>query len=54
MLKEIIHEAITLFGSVIVREILDLVRVGDVRVIHSTLQSMNMNRHADCVEFLFL
>ena len=54
MLKEIIHEAITLFGNVTVREVMELVKIGDVNIIYDTFKSMNMERHADCVEFLFL
>ena len=54
MSKELISNAITLFGSAVVREVLDLVRVGSVDVIYTTLQNMNMKRHADCVAFLFL
>ena len=54
MLKEIIYEAITLFGNTTVREVFELVSVGNVNVIYNTFQNMNMKRHADCVAFLFL
>ena len=54
MNKEIISDAITLFGNVIVREVLDLIRISNVEVMYNTFKSMNMKRHADCIEFLFL
>ena len=53
MLKEIIYEAIILFGNTTVREVMELARIGNVNIIYENLISMNMKRHAECMEFLF-
>ena len=53
MLKELISEAIECFGSQTVSEVLETVHFADPDAAYTTYQDMNMDEHAECVEFLF-
>ena len=53
MSKEVLSDAIECFGSQMVSEVLEMVNISDPDCMYSTYQDMNMDEHAECVEFLF-
>jgi hypothetical protein len=51
--KELLKEAIEVFGRMTVIETLEVVYVSDADGAYSTFQDMGMDDHAECVEMLF-
>jgi hypothetical protein len=46
------YEILTAFGSVIVKDVLDMIACCDIMAIRETWQNMNMNKHVECVDEL--
>lgn len=46
------HDILTMYGSVVVRDVLDMIRCCDIMVIRDTLVDMNMNNHVECIDAL--
>jgi hypothetical protein len=53
-MNKIIHEAITIFGSKVVKETFDWLTIGNPYVLYDTFDKMNMPRYAECIQFIFL
>ena len=51
--KELLKEAIEIFGKNLVHEVLEVVYLDDADGAYSTFQDMGMDDHAECVEMLF-
>ncbi len=52
--SQTLREARQLFGKNIVEEVLGLVQVvGDTDSVHTELLDNNMEKHAECLEFIF-
>jgi len=51
--KELLKEAIEVFGKNLVHEVLEVVYLADADGAYSTFQDMGMDNHAECVEMLF-
>ena len=49
---EQMYDILTMYGSVVVRDVLDMIRCCDINVIRETWDSMNMKRHVECVDEL--
>ena len=49
---EQMYDILTMYGSVVVRDVLDMIRCCDIVVIRETWEKMNMNRHVECVDEL--
>jgi hypothetical protein len=54
MTKELLQEAIDIFGSNIVNEVKEVVELSDVDGAYTTFQDLNKWEHAECVEFLYI
>lgn len=48
-----ITDAIILFGSLIVREVIELVDASNPQLTYTTFINLNMLRYAECTKFLF-
>ena len=46
------HDILTMYGSVVVRDVLDMIRCCDIKVIRETWDNMNMIRHVECIDEL--
>ena len=53
MSQDLLQQAIECFGAVKVSEVIDMVSVSDPDCMYTLYQDMNMDEHAECVEFLF-
>jgi hypothetical protein len=51
--KELLKEAIEIFGKNLVHEVLEVVYLADADGAYTTFQDMGMDDHAECVEMLF-
>lgn len=49
---EQMYDILTVFGSTVVKEVLDMIRCCDIMVIRDTLVDMNMNNHVECIDAL--
>ena len=49
----LIHNALTVYGSVVVNEVMELAVCCDLRVAYDTFTNMNMDKYAECVDYLF-
>ena len=45
--------ALTLFGSIVINEVFEIVKVSSPEVAYESFTKMNMKRFADCTKFLF-
>lgn len=46
------YELLTIFGSVVVNEVLEMIACCDIMAIRETWEKMNMNKHVECVDEL--
>lgn len=46
------YDILTVYGSKVVNEVLDMIRCCDIKVIRDTWESMGMIRHVECVDEL--
>jgi len=46
------HDILTVYGSVVVRDVLDMIKCCDITIIRETWEKMNMKRHVECVDEL--
>jgi len=46
------YDLLTIFGSVVVKDVLEMMACCDIMVIRETWASMNMNKHVECVDEL--
>lgn len=46
------HDILTMYGSVIVRDVLYMIDCCDIMVIRNTWDKMNMKKHVECVDEL--
>ena len=46
------YDILTVYGSNIVNEVMDMIRCCDIEAIRDTWQKMNMNKHVECVDEL--
>ncbi len=46
------YDILTMYGSVVVRDVLDMIRCCDIKIIRETWESMGMIRHVECVDEL--
>ncbi len=53
MNKQLIHDALTVFGRSVVYEVMDLAECCDLKVAYDTYKSMGMDNYAECIEYLF-
>jgi hypothetical protein len=44
------YEILTVFGSVVVKDVIEMIECCDIVVIRETWVNMNMNKHAECVD----
>jgi|688.fasta_scaffold01094_85 hypothetical protein len=44
---------VAVFGSTVVREVLELTKISNPTVVTEVFNDMNMSRHAECAEYLF-
>jgi hypothetical protein len=51
--KDLLNEAVEVFGKSLVHEVLEVVYLADADGAYSTFQDMGMDNHAECVEMLF-
>lgn len=54
MNKELLEEAIEIFGNQVVYEVREVVELSDPDGAWSTFQDMGKWDHAECVEFMYL
>jgi hypothetical protein len=47
------YELLTLFGSNVVEEVIEIATCCDLQVAYDTYKSMGMDNHAECIEYLF-
>jgi hypothetical protein len=47
------YDAITAFGRQVVYDVMELATCCDLKIVHESFQNLNMNRHAECVEYMF-
>lgn len=48
-----IHSALTVYGSIVVNEVLRLAACCDLQVAYDTFINMNMDKYAECIDYLF-
>jgi hypothetical protein len=53
MTYEIMYGAVAVYGSVTVREVIDMVSASSAQTMLETYNKMFMPRHAECVDYLF-
>lgn len=53
MTYEIMYGAVAVYGSVIVREVMNMVSASSAQTMLETYNRMFMSRHAECVDYLF-
>ena len=53
MTYEIMYSAVAVYGSVTVREVLEMVKVSSAQTMLELYNKMSMARHAECVDYLF-
>ena len=47
------YDALTVFGRQIVYDVMELAACCNLKVAHESFQNLGMNRHAECVEYMF-
>ena len=47
------YDALTVFGRQIVYDVMELATCCNLKVAHESFQNLGMNRHAECVEYMF-
>jgi len=47
------YDAITAFGRQVVYDVMELATCCDLKIVHESFKNLNMNRHAECVEYMF-
>jgi hypothetical protein len=46
------YDILTVYGSKVVNEVLDMIRCCDIKVIRETWMNIGMNRHVECIDEL--
>jgi hypothetical protein len=49
----LLFNALTVYGRNVVNEVMELAECCDLIVAHDTYLKMGMNKHADCIDYLF-
>ena len=47
------YDALTVFGRQVIYDVMELAACCDLKVAHKSFKSLNMNRHAECIEYMF-
>ena len=47
------YDALTAFGRQIVYDVMELAACCNLKTAHESFQNLGMNRHAECVEYMF-
>lgn len=50
---QFMYELLTLFGSNVVKEVMEIAACCDLQVAYDTYKSMSMDNYAECIEYLF-
>lgn len=50
---DIMYSAVAVYGSVVVKEVLNMVSSSNANTMLETYSKMYMNKHAECVSYLF-
>ena len=48
------YDALTAFGRQVIYDVMELAACCNLKVAHESFKSLNMNRHAECVEYMFM
>ena len=51
--KARLHEAVKIFGTGVVVDVIDLVSVADADGVYANFEDMGMYEHAECLSYLF-
>jgi len=51
--KARLHEAVKIFGTGVVVDVIELVKVADADGVYTTFEDMGMYEHAECLSYLF-
>ena len=44
---------VAVFGATVVREVLELTKITNPKVVNELFKDMNMSKHAECAEYMF-
>lgn len=47
------YDALTAFGSIVVYDVMELAACCNLKTAHESFQNLNMNKHAECIEYMF-
>jgi hypothetical protein len=47
------YDALTLFGRQVIYDVMELAACCNLKTAYESFQNLGMNRHAECVEYMF-